>query len=170
MKICSVCNQTYSDENLNFCLNDGGTLTPLKDDAPPTIFMDRGRTTQPNWGEYETAAPWQNQPLQPHQSAIPNQPFYPAQALYQQNQTLAIVSLSLGIASVTIGWCCSLGLLLAPGALITGFIALSQIKKDPQLHTGKGFAIGGIVTAAVYLVAFILLMIFYGIAIFFGNH
>ena len=168
MKVCPVCNQTYTDENLNFCLNDGGTLTELKDDAPPTIFMDRGRTTQPNWGEYETASSWQSQPLQPHQSASPNQPFYPT-AAYQANQTLPIVSLSLGIASVTIGWCCSLGVLLAPGALITGFIALSQIKKDPQAYTGKGFAIGGIVTAAIYLVVFILLMIIYGIAIFFGN-
>ena len=86
-----------------------------------------------------------------------------------QNQTLATVSLCLGIASVTIGWCCSLGLLLSPAALITGFIALSQIKKDPQTNGGKGLAIGGIVAGAIYLAVFVLIIIIYGIAIFFGN-
>ncbi len=125
MKICSACNQTYTDENLNFCLNDGNLLSELKDDAAPTVMLNQARTTQPNWENIgQPISPWQNQPLQQNQSYAP--------AMTQvQNQTLAIVSLCLGIASVTVGWCCSLGLLLSPAALITGFIALSQIKKNP---------------------------------------
>ncbi len=163
MKVCSICNQTYTDENLNFCLNDGGVLTLMKDDAPPTIFMNQVRTTQPNWENVQQPiSPWQNQPLQANQAYMP--------AVVQgQNQTLATVSLCLGIASVTVGWCCSLGLILSPAALITGFIALSQIKKNPQSNGGKGLAIGGIVTGAIYLAVFVLIIVIYGMAIFFGN-
>jgi hypothetical protein len=47
MKICPGCNQTYADENLNFCLNDGELLQQFGDDAPPTIMMDSSRTTNP---------------------------------------------------------------------------------------------------------------------------
>ena len=85
------------------------------------------------------------------------------------NQTLAIVSLCLGIASVTIGWCCYIGVLLSPAAMITGFIALGQIKKDPQRNAGRGLAIGGIVTGLVYLGIMLLLIIIYGAAIFLGS-
>ena len=85
------------------------------------------------------------------------------------NQTLAIVSLGLGIGSLTIGWCCSLGLALGPAALITGFIGLSQIKKDPQKYGGRGLAIGGIVTGSVFLAAYILFIILYGAAMLLGN-
>lgn len=163
MKICPVCNQTYNDDNLNFCLNDGATLTRYTDDAPPTILMNQARTTQPNWENVQQPiSTWQNQPLQINQSFVPT-------TVQRQNQTLAIVSLCLGIGSVTIGWCCSLGLLLSPAALITGFIALSQIKKDPLSNGGRGMAIGGIVTAIVYLAGVILLLLIYGIAFFFGN-
>lgn len=166
MKSCSICNQTYSDENLNFCLNDGGVLIELRDDVPPTIQMNRVRTTQPNWSENEPSSPWGSQPLQQNQPFAPlsqNQPFAPM-VMATQNQTLAIVSLCLGIASITIGWCCSLGLILSPAALITGFIALSQIKKDPRLNGGRGLAIGGIAIGAAYLALLILILIIYGIA------
>ena len=85
------------------------------------------------------------------------------------NQTLAIVSLGLGIGSLTIGWCCSLGLLLAPAALITGFIALSQIKKDPSKYTGRGLAIGGMATGGVFLVFYVLFIIIWGLAAIGGS-
>lgn len=84
------------------------------------------------------------------------------------NQTLAIVSLCLGIASVTIGWCCSLGIILSPAALITGFIALSQIKQDPLKNGGRSLAIGGIATGAVYLGILVLILIIYGAAFLFN--
>ncbi len=169
MKTCSICNQIYTDENLNFCLNDGGVLIEAKDDAPPTIQMNQVRTTQPNWSPNEPSSPWGSQPLQPNAPPWENQPLQPNQmfaplAMAGQNQTLAVVSLCLGIGSVTIGWCCSMGLLLSPAALITGFIALSQIKKDPQKNGGRGLALGGIITGVVYLAIMVLLLIIYGVA------
>ena len=71
MKICPTCQQTYADESLNFCLNDGAIL--VKKDAPftpqETVFMNQPQTTAPgkfpnptapaNWGINSPAA---NQP------------------------------------------------------------------------------------------------------------
>src|SRR5437868_6579815 len=153
MKQCPVCNQTYSDEDLNFCLNDGELLRQTAaeprprsflEDSPPTLMMHEVRSTNPTGWQPPSAPPvvWTG-----NQQNVPQAQFAGPYAtpLAMPNQTLAIVSLCLGIASVTVGWCCSLGLLLAPAALITGFIAQSQIKNDPQKYTGKGLAIGGMV-------------------------
>ena len=103
MKICPVCNQTYADNNLNYCLNDGGTLTEYMDDAPPTVTLNRARTTQQNWENVQTPTPWQNQPLQQNQTYQPlqqqNQPYHLAR-IQGQNQTLPTVSLVLGIFAI----------------------------------------------------------------------
>lgn len=165
MKQCLKCHQTYTDETLNFCLNDGemlvssyGDARPY-DDSPPTVMMNDPRATNPtNWqAPVSPPAVWQNQQVMQYPISL------------SPNQTLAIVSLCLGIASITVGWCCYIGLLLSPAALITGFIALSQIKKDPQQYTGRGLAIGGIVTGLVYVGALILIVLIYGAAIFLGS-
>lgn len=178
MKKCPKCGQTYADKDLNFCYNDGELLSYLSDDAgqgrfseaprsaeePPTAFMGSRVTNETRWPEMQ-APPvvWQGDQVaaQTPFSALPTQ--------VAQNQTLAIVSLGLGVGALTIGWCCSSGLALSPAALITGFIALSMIKKDPQRHGGKGFAIAGIVTAAVFLALYLLFILIYGAALFLGG-
>lgn len=72
MKVCPTCQQTYTDESLNFCLNDGTVL--IKKDAPSTpqetVFMNQAVPTaptnqpfhqtnapQPNWGAQAAAPP-----------------------------------------------------------------------------------------------------------------
>lgn len=178
MKKCPKCGQTYDDKDLNFCYNDGELLSTLADDAPtraysdpvryaddppPTEFMGSARVTSETKWDPPQAPPavWQgNQPA----AYGTQQAGFPMQV--SPNQTLAIVSMCLGIGSLTIGWCCYSGFLLGPAALITGFIALSQIKKDPQRNGGKGFAIAGIATAAAFLVLMVLFIIIYGAALF----
>ena len=176
MKQCLRCQRTYNDDLLNFCLEDGELLTPYfqesrnprpGDDAPPTVMLNETRVTNPtNWPQTPPSAPpalWQGQP-----GNAPQAQFAPY-VMPSVNQTLALVSLGLGIGSITIGWCCSLGLLLSPAALITGFIALSQIKKDPKAYGGRGFALGGIVTGVVYLSVLLLILLIYGVAIIGGG-
>lgn len=160
MKHCPKCGKSYSDPQLNFCLEDGELLMQPSvteqaylDDTPPTVMLNEARVTNP--------ANWQA-PVVPYQQPQMHAPY----AAAGPNQTLAITSLCLGISSVTIGWCCSLGLLLGPAALITGLIALSQIKKDPQKYTGRGLAIGGIVTGSVFLGIYLIILLIYGLAIF----
>ncbi|MCY7345035.1 MAG: DUF4190 domain-containing protein [Pyrinomonadaceae bacterium] len=161
MKFCPVCNQTYTDDNLNFCLTDGGTLNDYKDnfnhqdnfnsDVPPTVLLNQTRTTQPNWQNYEPAPPWQNQPLQSNQASPlqPNQPFYPAQ--YQaQNQTLPTVSLVLGIFGILFT-CCYGGIPLGAAAVVTGYVGLKNANENSQQFGGRGLAIAGMITGAVGL-------------------
>jgi len=182
MKQCPRCNLTYSDDQLNFCLDDGELLTefareppptrfvdpsakPYADDSP-TVLLDTARRTNPsNWPNQpqpQPLAPWQGQPS-------PQGQFAPYMMTPSPSQTLAVVSLGLGIGSMTIGWCCYLGLLLSPAALITGFLALSYIKKNPEAYGGRGLAIGGIATGAVFLVFFLLFVIIYGAAMIIGG-
>lgn len=174
MKQCPRCKQTYSDDQLNFCLEDGEMLSSFVqeqpnryvDDSPPTVMLDEARRTNPtNWPQPPPSSP----PAQWQQPAAAPAQFAQFGILPSPNQTLAIVSLGLGIGSLTIGWCCSLGLLLSPAALITGFIALSQIKKDPSKYTGKGLAIGGMVTGGVFLALYILVMLIWGLAAIGGS-
>lgn len=176
MKKCPKCGQTYEDKDLNFCYNDGELLSYLADDAPtraysdrpayaddppPTEFMGSARVTQETGWNPPQAPPvvWQG-----NQADQINTPFSQYPTHVAPNQTLAIVSLGLGIGSVTVGWCCSSGFVLAPAALVTGFIALHQIKKDPQRYDGKGFALGGIISAAIFLLIYLAIIIIYLIA------
>jgi|ERR1043166_1174222 hypothetical protein len=157
MKQCPRCTKTYDDDQLNFCLEDGELLQFSRASAqyaePPTVLLDQSRVTNPtDW----PAAPLMSQadPRGVGQYGTP----YPM----KRDQTMATVSLCCGIASVTIGWCCSTGLLLSPAALITGFLALSYIKKDPERYGGRGLALGGIVTGVIYFCLLILFVIVYG--------
>ena len=51
MKICPTCRKTYSDDGLNFCLEDGSVLTIAANDVPETVMMNQPRYTDPNAGE-----------------------------------------------------------------------------------------------------------------------
>ena len=68
-----------------------------------------------------------------------------------QKQGLAVASLILGIFSITIGWCCSIGLLSAPVGIVLGIISLVQIKNDPVTNTGKPLSIIGICLSGFYI-------------------
>jgi hypothetical protein len=66
MKRCPRCGHTYTEEGINFCLNDGELLsrqtdasyqppfsTPSAvDDSPPTMVLDQARVTNPiGWSQ-----------------------------------------------------------------------------------------------------------------------
>lgn len=48
MKICPTCRKTYTDDGLNFCLEDGSVLTIAGDNLPQTVMMNQPRPTDPN--------------------------------------------------------------------------------------------------------------------------
>lgn len=151
MKICQVCKQTYNDDTQNYCLNDGNILEKVGDDAPPTVFMNQARTTNQNWSDFETNNNWQNRQMantQPFGVAGQNSTL----TVEGQNQTLAIVSLILGILGVLLTVCCYAGVPLGIGALITGYLAYNNVNREPMVYSGRGMAIGGMITGALGLV------------------
>ena len=164
MKKCLKCGQTYSDDSLNFCLNDGELLvstagydpppTRFSDDPPPTLVMDQPRVTNPiDWGQ-STPAQWQGQ-----QSPVPNPAGYGLASYATPNQTLSTISLIFGIiACLTV--CCAGGVWAGLPAAITGFIAMKNADSDPIRYGGRGLAIGGLVLGIVTFLASIFFLIF----------
>lgn len=84
-------------------------------------------------------------------------------------KNMALLSMILGIVSITIGFCCYFGVLTAPIAIGLGVYALSLIKKDSNKYGGKGMAIAGIITGSLYFVFLVLIILFYGLAALMGN-
>lgn len=156
MKICPNCNQTYTDETLYFCLNDGTSLVEKETEPPPTVFMDAPRTTNPNFTDYKT--PFGQQDQQIYQA-----PYSPPMVRQSQDQTLPIISLVLGILGfLTMCWCG--GIPLGIGAIITGFLGMRNADQNPQKFGGKGVAIGGLIVGAISLVSSFIILLFYMLA------
>jgi type IV pilus assembly protein PilA len=61
----------------------------------------------------------------------------------------AIASLVLGLVSLPFMFLCMSGVATGIAGIITGFVALSQIKRDPRGYGGSAMARAGIITAAV---------------------
>jgi hypothetical protein len=156
MKVCPICQETYNDETLNFCLNDGGTLTLAKDDVPPTVFMNQPRQTNPNWSNYQPPTYQNQQMTQRQQVGIQGQNQFPATSV---DQTLPTISLILGILSIVL-MCCYGGIPLGLAAAITGFIGMSNANKNPMQFGGRGLAIGGLIMGIIGFMGTILFVIF----------
>lgn len=147
MKRCPTCNQTFEEEWLSFCPQDGTTLTSdeVRSEPPPTIVApppvdpgehhDRGFAGgyQPQFAGAPMESVWQPPPP----------PLY----AQPQNNGLAIASMITGIASLI-----CMGPILGIVAVVLGGVALSQIKKDPSIAGSKPFAVTGVVTGSVSLV------------------
>ncbi|NYI42601.1 DUF4190 domain-containing protein [Demequina lutea] len=74
------------------------------------------------------------------------QPNTPVYAVKPPMLTLAVVSLCFGIAGVLMLWVPFFGWSLGIVAVLTGHVAVSHIKRSIQPRSGKGLAIGGLVT------------------------
>lgn len=66
-----------------------------------------------------------------------------------QNQTLAVVSLVCGI----LGLCCGV---LGPVGLIAGYIAYNNANNNPSVYSGRGLALGGMITGGIATLLLIL--------------
>ncbi len=175
MRRCPTCNQEFADEWLTFCTHDGTTLIEIEGvaDVPPPTFAyppippTVSRSEEPTLDLPDAYRP-------PPVPAVPR----PVQGVWQPpppprvavpQQSLAVASLVLGLVSITIGWCCSFGILTSPLAIALGIAALLQIKNHPTKFGGKGMAIAGIVTGGLYVVFIVMMIIIYGIAIIAGG-
>ncbi|MEP6568408.1 MAG: DUF4190 domain-containing protein [Acidobacteriota bacterium] len=179
MRRCPKCNQVFTDEWLTFCTQDGTTLVDVAgaaNDPPPTLVRPMPPSVSPteqttlDMPDRYAPPPAQYIPPAPIQSGWappPPPPSYPA----KPQQTLAVTSMILGIASVTLGLCCYFGILTAPISLVLGIVSLVQIKNDPTKFGGKGFAIAGLITSGLYFGILLLIVLFYGIGfIMSGGH
>src|SRR2546422_2422854 len=151
MKRCPSCNQTFEEDWLSFCTQDGTTLVDdqgAANEPLPTIAGPAPKVAAPtnqaawNLPSARTGGGPQVPTPQPKQPAW--QPPPPPSYLQPQSGSLATASMIIGIASI---FC--LGPILAIVAIILGAMALSQIKKNPEAIGGRQQAVTGIVTGCV---------------------
>jgi hypothetical protein len=189
MKRCPTCNQTFDEDWLSFCTQDGTTLieesgslsgpppTMMSPPMPPSMSPNEQTTVNLPGSSYNPlpnpyAAP---PPPAPYAPPPPPAPFAPpGQSPWQPpppppyaaglKQGMAIASLCCGVFSLILGWCCYTGVITGPLAIVFGIIALNNIKKSPELFTGRPMAIAGIVTGSLYFVFLALIILIYGIA------
>jgi uncharacterized protein DUF4190 len=187
IKRCPTCHQEFTDEWLTFCTNDGTSLVTVErssQEPPPTIVsgsmppsispleqptLDMPGAVSPPSQSYRPPESFQPRAVQPGAVQpgwkVPPPPAYPVAT----EKNMALLSMIFGIVSVTVGWCCYFGVLTGPVAIGLGLYALSQIKKDPNKYGGKGMAIAGIVTGALYFVFIALIALIWGLSVFLGG-
>ena len=165
MKQCPLCRQTYSDDTLNFCLEDGEMLSGFvqeappsryADDAPPTVILNEARRTNPvNWPSPQPSAPpalWQGR-------ENIQTPRFGAPLVQKRDQTIPTISLILGICSMVM-ICCYGGIWLGIPAAILGFLGMRNADKDMSRYGGRGMAIGGMVLGVISLLSSLIFAFF----------
>jgi hypothetical protein len=166
MKRCPKCGQVYPDADINFCLADGELLSHNldggqgvaferdADDSPPTLLMDPPRVTnQTNWPGTAPMSQWQEQkPVYQSPQFLANS-FTPS-----RDQTLPIVAIILGVASVLFV-CCHGGVWLGIPAAIVGFLGMRNADNKPDRYAGKGLAIGGMILGTITFLGSIVLVL-----------
>jgi hypothetical protein len=173
MKRCPTCNQTFYEEWLSFCTQDGTTLfeeSTAASGPPPTILAPQAdASAPPTWVTPAAELPSSSPQWQSPQPAAPMwQPPPPPSYAQQENKSLATAAMVIGIISVTVGWMC-LGPIPGIAAIIMGAIALSQMKKTPDRFGGKPMAVVGVVTGSVTVLIHIGVMILYFVVLVAAN-
>ena len=121
MKICPTCRKTYTDDGLNFCLEDGSVLTLAKDEAAPTVMMQQPPPTNPGPGMMVPQTnPGGFSQQQQVQTSWDRQSQYSVQPKKKSSKTWLWVVGILG-----------LGLLLCGGGIV-GFVALAIYNAEPS--------------------------------------
>ena len=175
MKYCPQCNRQFTESWITFCSDDGTLL--IEDLTPPADPNWDPRIRQPKVdiaSEQETqwlpreppmAGGWVAPDERPPMAPVWQPPPPPPQPRRQVNQGLAVASMITGILGLVLG---CLGPLPGFAAVILGWLALSQIKRSPEVG-GRPLAIIGIVTGALTIVFYGLLFIWFVLAGAFGR-
>lgn len=175
MKYCPQCNKRFTESWLSFCSDDGTPLVPeLTPPADPNWNPKIRETQVKTASEQETQwlpppapggwiAPDERPPMRPGAWTPPPPPYRPSQ---QPSQGLALASMIVGIIGLVMGGC--LGPIPGIVALALGLSALSQIKKSPELYSGKPYATAGVIIGGISLAFYALLLIWFLLALSFG--
>jgi hypothetical protein len=171
MKRCPTCNQTFEEDWLSFCTQDGTTLvddSTSYSEPPPTILAsqspsqsDQATLNLPSSGGLNPA--WQTPSVSPAWKPPP-----PPNYVQPINKSLATAAMIIGILSLAVGWIC-LGPIPGVVAIILGAVALSQIKKSPDRIGGRQQAWIGIATGGLTVLIYAGIMIFYVIVAIVAN-
>ena len=130
--------------------------------SPPPHRSDQGSPAYPGYGPpagypQPPAAPF-GAPATPYGA----QPYYPPR---KPNSGKAIASLVCGVVSVFI-W--PFAIFAGPAGIVLGIMGLKETRPDSP-KTGRGFAIGGLITSSIMLVLCLVIGAAIGLGIYYGE-
>jgi hypothetical protein len=164
MRRCPTCNQTFEEDWLSFCTQDGTTLIedsveasePLPTIVPPHGAEPAVADEQATWNlpsaNAVAASPLRQQPAETPVWQPPPPPTY----VQPPSKTLATAAMVAGILSML-----CLGPIPGIFAIVLGGMSLSQMKKEPERVAGQQMAWAGIVTGGLSILIYSVLVIFY---------
>lgn len=114
-----------------------------------TRVLAEGET---DWKKLGALPAFTSQPSAPA-NGLPDQipGFRPMSAQPRRVNSYAIAGLVLGLISLPLAFCCA-GVPFNLLGIVFSAIALTQIKDQPEVYSGRGIAIGGIVSAILGLI------------------
>lgn len=95
-------------------------------------------------------------------------PNLPRPLALPRTNPFALTGLIMGLISITIGCCCCYGFPFNVLGIVCSLIALAQIQSNPELYSGKGMAVTGLITSLVSIALAGLMMIL-GLALGWGE-
>ena len=183
MKRCPVCQRTYEDDTLTYCLEDGSLLSSDSfgsNDLAATLIIPDPRMTAPV--KQETSRP---SPPPPQVYSAPRPAWPPALAQPQPMPSVApvrpgkgaaVTSLICAIAAFLLLGFCIIGgatgveesllggififsAVLALVGAVLGIVAVSRSSKDVSVHNAKTLAVVALVLNGMYLLIAIVFLI-----------
>ena len=130
-------------------------------------WIAEGRANAQTRAQAEGAAQWK--PLTEYLEFAPalgrTPPLWPAPGPISitptpRTNSLAMMSMVMGILAMTCGMCCCYGLPFNVLGIVFSLVALAQIRNEPRLQEGRGLAIAGLVLSLLSLVLAFLFFVF----------
>ena len=170
MKRCPTCNQTFEEDWLSFCTQDGTTLvddSATPGEPAPTILAPQAPPVN-DQATLNLASSSGLNPAFPSAPAQAWQPPPPPNYVQPLNKSLATAAMILGIVSLVVGWIC-LGPIPGIVAIVLGAVALSQIRKSPERIGGRQAAWIGIAAGGLTVLIYAGIMIVYAMVAIVAN-
>jgi Domain of unknown function (DUF4190) len=130
----------------------------FKDPDPVVSTASASPFDPPSSATPEWTSPPAIEPSFQNQEPMQNPSFTPSPAGAGQSQTLAIISLVVGILGFTL--CCG-SFVPSIVAIVLGFMAKSKAASDPANYGGSGLALGGIITGVIGLILGVIFIVLY---------
>ena len=130
-------------------------------------WIAEGRANAQTRAQTEGAAQWK--PLTEYLEFAPalgrTPPLWPAPGPISitptpRTNSLAMMSMVMGILAMTCGMCCCYGLPFNVLGIVFSLVALAQIRNEPRSQEGRGLAIAGLVLSLLSLVLAFLFFVF----------
>jgi hypothetical protein len=130
-------------------------------------WIAEGRANAQTRAQAEGAAQWK--PLTEYLEFAPalgrTPPLWPAPGPISitptpRTNSLAMMSMVMGILAMTCGMCCCYGLPFNVLGIVFSLVALAQIRNEPRSQEGRGLAIAGLVLSLLSLVLAFLFFVF----------